>query len=403
MATEKPDPKGAPVPRPVINVVTTTAARAHITCLAGPEKGQEFRIAPSMTTIGRDAGCEIALTETVISRQHCRVERRGEEWILRNLSSNGTVLNKKPVDEAQLSDGDEIRIGAKTRLRFVVEAVATMAGGRPQFRRRSVTEAESGGGPAEGQTDAGTEEKNQEEEGQGSVFKRRKGLFIGLSVYLLAILIVAAYLTLRPAQAGPDADAILAEEDAIRPAPGARAMRFVREAPEGIWCEGPLGDPVLVPYEDLRAGKAVRITGIRKALDVKFQYEVNTVQSERYKKEAMELYRVWRLPGKESNLYGGVRLFQKSLGYSGTGYFKSDPQADKIYQQALKELIEEVCNSYRDAVVNEKAGEYKKAWDGYQRILTLIPDRENPVFTNVSRRMATLRKSLKDVKVLQPR
>jgi len=389
MATEKSDPKGAPPPR-ALNPVTTTQARAHLECTGGPEKGKTFRVAPGVSMMGRDASCDVALTETAISRQHARIERRAEEWVLKNLSANGTLLNKKSVDEAALADGDEIRLGAKTRLKFVVEAVATLTSGRPQFRRRIGTEDEA------------AEETNPEAEGDPrSLFQRRRSLFIGLGVYLLGVLAVAAYLALGGGGVtGSGEVPILAVEDMIRPSPGARAMRFVRESPEGVWVEGPIGEPVLVPYDDLRSGKAVRITGIRRALDVKFTLEPNTSMASRYKAEAIEMYRIWRLPGKEGQLYRAVRLFQKAMACYGTGdYFKDDPAADKIYHQALKELIDEVQRDYSDAIVNEKSGEYKKAWQKYQRIVRLLPDRDNPIFTNVNRRMTALRQSLKSDQV----
>ena len=136
MPLGKDNGKAASPPRPV-NPVVSTLARARLECIAGPQKGQTLRVAPSVTIIGRDPSCDIVLSETAISRQHCRIDRRADQWVLKNLSANGTLLNKKPVDEAALSDGDEIRLGAKTRLLFVVESVPLSSTGRPQFRRRT--------------------------------------------------------------------------------------------------------------------------------------------------------------------------------------------------------------------------------------------------------------------------
>lgn len=391
MALEKDSAGGAAGSRPVRPSVPMSA-RAHLECTAGPEKGQTFRLAPAATVVGRDAACDIVLAETTISRQHARIERRGEAWILKNLSPNGTFLGKKSIDEAVLADGDDIRVGAKTRLRFVVEAVAGLGTGRPQFRPRS---GEAQGAPSDAEAAA-----REAEEAKPSLFRRRKGLFVGLGVYVFAMVVLGVVLALYTGggTAFSREVPILGLDDMIRREPGAKPLRIVRESPEGVWCEGLLGGPpVLVPFEDLRpGGKADRITGIRKALDVKFTFELNDRLAERYKQEAIEMYRLWRLPDKEGNLFGAVRRFQKALGYyGGRGFFPGDPAADKIYQQALTELIAEVQKEYSDAIVNEKAGDYKRAWEKYSRLLRLVPDRDNPIFDNVSRRMTALKRTAK--------
>ena len=46
-------------------------------------------------TIGRDAGCDIALADDEVSRLHAELERVGAHWVLADhgLSTNGTFLN----------------------------------------------------------------------------------------------------------------------------------------------------------------------------------------------------------------------------------------------------------------------------------------------------------------------
>jgi hypothetical protein len=392
MASEKPkdNGNGAAQRRPLNPVIASTAARAHLECTGGPEKGQTLRVAPGVTLIGRDASCDVILSETVVSRQHARIERRGDQWVLKNLSSNGTLMNKKSIDEAALADGDEIRIGAKTRLRFVVESVAILAAGRPQFRRRTSAEPPEGAAGEE----AGAGAEDQELEAKPSLFRRRRGLFIGLAAYMAVLLAVGVYLFFRhgPEVMGGRDVPILGLDDAVRPGPGQQPLRIIREdMPRGIWVEGRLSQPVLVPAEDLQSGKAVRITGIRKALDVRFQLEVNPILAKQCEKQAIELYRVRYLPGKEAALFGAVRLFQRALAYyGGRGYF-GDPAVDKVYRDALKELTDFIYREYSNAIIYEEAGSYKQANETYKRILTVMPDRENnPVFDNIARRMADL-------------
>jgi hypothetical protein len=389
MASEK-KPKD-PTPDPVQTV--SISARAHLECTAGPEKGQRLRVAPNVTLIGRDAACDVILSETAISRQHVRIERRPDRWLLRNLSANGTLLNKKPVDEAALADGDEIRVGAKTRLRFVVEEVALSASGRPQFRRRAAPKEDEAAEPDKPAAEG-------EEPTKPSLFKRRKNLFIGLGIYLALILIVAVALALRGGglTGGSSEIPVLLENDVVIPGPGQRPLRILHEVPEGIRCEDATGQPVLVAAEKFASGEAKRIPGIRSALDIKFNFEANPTLAEQGKKEAIELYRVRYLPGRASALYSAVRKFQQALGYSGgRGYFET-PAEDKIYQDALKELIDIIKRDYSQAVLADKRDDYRAAWDGYQNLLRLVPDRENPIYRNVAVRADRLKRLHEDLK-----
>jgi hypothetical protein len=374
-------------------------------CIAGPEKGQTLRVAPNVTMMGRDPSCDVVLSETAISRQHCRIDRRADHWVLANLSANGTLLNKKPVDEAVLPDGSEIRLGAKTRLRFVVESVPLSSTGRPQFRRRT-------GAPEEAAAEGQPEEV---QEGKPSLFKRRKSVFIGLGIYLGVILIgfaIAAYYKILGTNTVPtDEVPTIGLDDTVRPAPGARPLLIDHEDERGIWAKDVNGQTVLVPAADLESGKARRITGIRKAVDVKFLEsknaprgypytieEANSLVGKECEKRALELYRVRNLPDKVTALYSAVRLFQKALAYhGGRGYF-DDPAVNKIYRDALKELIEDTINQqYRKAVILEEADNYKQAYATYRHILDILPERENPVYTNVARRADNLRRHHPDL------
>jgi hypothetical protein len=408
MPPGKDNGKTSPAARPV-NPVVSTLARARLECTGGPEKGQTLRVAPNATLIGRDPSCDVILSETAISRQHCRIDRRADQWVLRNLSGNGTLLNKKSVDEAGLADGDEIRIGAKTRLRFIVESVPLSSTGRPQFRRRT-------GAPDEAAL-AEEAKAAEVEEAKPSLFKRRKALFVGLGIYLGLMVLGGAfaayykYVVNAGTVAGSEVP-ILGLDDAVCPEPGAKPRRIVREDSQGIWAEDALGQPVLVPAADLESGKARRITGLRKAVDVKFFEKKNTppgypalftieepnaVVAKQCEKQAMELYRARYLPGKEAALYGAVRLFQKSLAYNGgRGYF-DDPSVDKIYRDAVRELIEALDRHYRNAVILEESDTYKQAFETYKHILNIFPERENPIFENVARRMTQLRRQHPDM------
>ena len=53
-------------------------------------------------TIGRDAGCMLVVAEVKASRQHCVIERRGQKFILRDHSTNGTYVAVEGEEEIVL-------------------------------------------------------------------------------------------------------------------------------------------------------------------------------------------------------------------------------------------------------------------------------------------------------------
>lgn len=63
-------------------------------------------------TAGREMGNHIVLDDPFVSLRHMRVERKPQGFLLRDLRSrNGTFVNGARVFEAQLNDGDRIRVG----------------------------------------------------------------------------------------------------------------------------------------------------------------------------------------------------------------------------------------------------------------------------------------------------
>jgi DNA-binding SARP family transcriptional activator len=112
-----------------------TGLRDEILATAGRERGgtrparlivyepgrpvTEISLLRERTTIGRAPNCDVVLGSSYASRQHARVERASEGYLVRDLGSrNGTVLNDRPLRKpTTLSRGDEIRV-ADTLLRF---------------------------------------------------------------------------------------------------------------------------------------------------------------------------------------------------------------------------------------------------------------------------------------------
>ena len=85
----------------------------------GGRAGETFTLDGERTTIGRSPDCEIFLDDVTVSRKHAVLERNGDALKIEDLGSlNGTFLNRKRIESADLSDGDELQIG-KYRLTFL--------------------------------------------------------------------------------------------------------------------------------------------------------------------------------------------------------------------------------------------------------------------------------------------
>ncbi len=73
---------------------------------------KSFALPSSVTVIGRRQDCDLCIPLMVVSRRHCELNIDQDRLTLRDLGSrNGTFLNGRPVDEAQLNPGDKIQVG----------------------------------------------------------------------------------------------------------------------------------------------------------------------------------------------------------------------------------------------------------------------------------------------------
>jgi len=86
----------------------------------GPNAGSRFLLDKDVTTAGRHPESDIFLDDVTVSRRHASFERDGQLFVVRDVGSlNGTYLNRERIDEAGLSNGDEVQIG-KFRLVFLI-------------------------------------------------------------------------------------------------------------------------------------------------------------------------------------------------------------------------------------------------------------------------------------------
>lgn len=89
--------------------------RPRIVVVEGDSLGAMVELTDTPLTIGRDPVNSLVIDAAGVSRRHAVVEISSEGVMLRDLGSkNGTYVNKEPVADHKLEDGDLIFIGSTT-------------------------------------------------------------------------------------------------------------------------------------------------------------------------------------------------------------------------------------------------------------------------------------------------
>lgn len=86
---------------------------ASLFVIEGADQGKRFELPPKPTAIGRDGSNPIRLHDNEVSRRHAEF-RPGLDRGFRIVdlgSANGTFLNGRPIDQAPLHGGDQVRLG----------------------------------------------------------------------------------------------------------------------------------------------------------------------------------------------------------------------------------------------------------------------------------------------------
>ncbi len=121
-----PPPLGGVQPRPPAEADAGGHAGARLVLAAGGTaragsaaaggQAEQFPVGRHRIILGRGADCTIRLSDTGVSRQHGEIRLVAErEHVYRDLgSTNGSILNGRPVLEARLEDGDRLQLGRST-------------------------------------------------------------------------------------------------------------------------------------------------------------------------------------------------------------------------------------------------------------------------------------------------
>jgi diguanylate cyclase (GGDEF)-like protein len=95
---------------------------AYLVVLAGTNLGEMHKVEGPESVVGRAMSAQLRLNDDGISRRHCRVLTIGGRVIIEDLgSANGTMVNGELVQHQELKEGDKIRLGANTLLKFTYQ------------------------------------------------------------------------------------------------------------------------------------------------------------------------------------------------------------------------------------------------------------------------------------------
>ncbi len=94
------------------------AGSALLVVQRGPGSGSRYLLDTDLSTVGRHPESDIFLDDITVSRRHVEFRRDTSTFRVHDVGSlNGTYLNGDRVDDVELQNGDEVRIG-KFRLIF---------------------------------------------------------------------------------------------------------------------------------------------------------------------------------------------------------------------------------------------------------------------------------------------
>jgi pSer/pThr/pTyr-binding forkhead associated (FHA) protein len=96
--------------------------------IEGQEVGKGYPVPKVPVTLGRDALCDISITDTRMSRQHSMLFYYSPNFYLKDLgSTNGTFVNDKRIKQATIKNEDIIKVGS-TKMEFIVSTSGSAAG-----------------------------------------------------------------------------------------------------------------------------------------------------------------------------------------------------------------------------------------------------------------------------------
>ncbi|MHC4852244.1 MAG: FHA domain-containing protein, partial [Planctomycetota bacterium] len=103
--------------------------------LDGDSAGDIFELTGATTSIGRRSSNDIVLNDEKVSGRHAEVVQEEDHFLLKDLgSTNGTLMDGRPITEVVLSPNDIVRVG-RLRVAFKEKGAPTPGGEDMRVRR----------------------------------------------------------------------------------------------------------------------------------------------------------------------------------------------------------------------------------------------------------------------------
>ncbi|MBC7591913.1 MAG: FHA domain-containing protein, partial [Salinibacterium sp.] len=94
----------------------------------GPDRGKEFPLRRGSLVLGRDAGCDLLLSDSMVSKRHARIEVSDTVDIIDLNSANAIVVDGGVVTRVRLESGQSMVLGDTTlRVEYIARSEAPVA------------------------------------------------------------------------------------------------------------------------------------------------------------------------------------------------------------------------------------------------------------------------------------
>ena len=91
----------------------------RLVCTSASGESKIFPLKKTKLVIGRSVEADLNLQDPLVSRKHCVIEKRDNEFLARNVSTtNPLLLNEVAIAEKRLYTGDQLKVG-NTTLAFI--------------------------------------------------------------------------------------------------------------------------------------------------------------------------------------------------------------------------------------------------------------------------------------------
>src|SRR5262245_51549049 len=84
---------------------------AKLIGLTGQSKGMTVILDENECSLGRAPTNQLRLSGDLVSRRHCVIRKVEDQFVIEDLSTNGTFVNNEPVKKRSLAHFDHLIIG----------------------------------------------------------------------------------------------------------------------------------------------------------------------------------------------------------------------------------------------------------------------------------------------------